>query len=895
MTQRQGVLSRAARPWQWWALLAVIAMVSLHAVRPTGSLGEWTYLAAAVGAAVIAWVGASQAADRLVGRLVALGVSLSALGDVIYQLLVWSGDEPDVSVADIGWLGAYVALGAALFHVLRRKSRGQSAFLDAMLDVAVLAVLILLIEWEIAVESLVADGSSPIVSRVVWALYPAGDAVILALVARTIATRNRVSGMFLLAAGALCWFVSDFVFLLTADAYDFGVWLDTGWLVGALLLAASTWRGIGHTQRVNQQRPGAGSIAIAMLPLLVPGLFEVFGWVNGTDANPLPLVMTTVALVVLAWLRSLRLYREEARARELVRDRERYFSAVAANSSDAVLVLDADGLIRNDAPQFADLVGSSDQVIIGSRVSAFVTPADLPEAEAIFARALAAPGHVLEAELEVARNDGRRLWLAVRVVNLLADTAVNGIVINLHDVTNRKLAEKELEHQAFHDALTGLPNRALFADRVGQALRRDRRTTLGAAVIYLDVDNFKGVNDSLGHEAGDDLLCEVGRRLQQSVRAGDTVTRLGGDEFAILIEQSTRPREEAEEVARRVLTALQLPMEAGTQMLAVSASLGMAVAETGSTSSSLLRDADVAMYRAKASGRGRAVLYEPGMRSALVERLRLETDLVLALDNNELRLVYQPVVTLDAGDVVGFEALLRWDHPELGLVAPDRFIPIAEETGLIVPIGRWVLEKACAQLAQWQRDIPGCAELSMAVNVSGRQIASPELTTHVAEALTTNRLDPHSLTLEMTETVLVQDSDIATRRLEELHRMGVRLAIDDFGTGYSSLSYLRRFPVDILKVDRSFVSMITDATVTPAIVRGLLDLGRTLGLETVAEGVEDVLQRDALHKQGCDLAQGFLFAKPLTPADARNLLSDTHLDRASVGIPPRVLVERPLL
>ncbi|MDP9224244.1 MAG: EAL domain-containing protein, partial [Actinomycetota bacterium] len=515
------------------------------------------------------------------------------------------------------------------------------------------------------------------------------------------------------------------------------------------------------------------------------------------------------------------------------------------------------------------------------------------EVEALFARALAAPGHVLEAELEVTRNDDRRMWLAVRMVNMLTDAAVQGVVINLHDVTNRKLAEIELEHQAFHDALTGLPNRALFADRVGQALRRDRRTTLGAAVIYLDLDNFKGVNDSLGHEAGDDLLCEIGRRLQQSVRAGDTVTRLGGDEFAILIEQSTRPRDEAEEVARRVLQAFQLPVTAGTQMLAVSASLGMAVAEAGSTSSSLLRDADVAMYRAKASGRGRAVFYEPGMRDALVERLHFETDLVHALDNGELRLVYQPVVTLDAGAVVGFEALLRWDHPELGLIAPDRFIPIAEETGLIVPIGRWVLEKACAQLAQWQQDIPGCTELSMAVNVSGRQIASPDLTAHVAEALTTNRVDPHSLVLEMTETVLVQDSDIAARRLEELHELGVRLAIDDFGTGYSSLSYLRRFPIDILKVDRSFVSMITDATATPAIVRGLLDLGRTLGLETVAEGVEGVLQRDALHQQGCDLAQGFLFSRPLTPADARNLLSNAPLDRPTLGVPPRVLVEPP--
>jgi diguanylate cyclase (GGDEF)-like protein/PAS domain S-box-containing protein len=880
MMERRRALLRVARRWQPWALLAVLGAVSLHFTHPTGRLGECTYLLAGSGAAIVAWFGAARASDRTVGRLVALGVSLSALGDLIYQVLVWSGGQPDVSIADIAWLGAYVALGAALFQVLRRKSNGHSALLDALLDVAVLAVLVLLVEWEIAVESLVADGSSPVFSRVVWALYPACDALMIALVVRTMATRNRISGMFLLAVGALCWLLSDFGFLIASAAGNLGVWLDTGWLIGALLLATSTWRGIGQAQSLNQHRPGAGSIAVAMLPLFVPSLFELVGWAKGTDPNPLPLAAATVALVVLAWLRGLRLHAEEARARELVRDRERYFSAVAANSSDAVLVLDTDGLIRNDAAQFAHLVGSADKVTIGSRVPAFLTPVDIPEVQALFERALAAPGHVLEAELQVTRNDGRTMWLAARMVNMLADAAVEGVVINLHDVTKRKLAEIELEHQAFHDALTGLPNRVLFADRVGQALRRDRRTMLGAAVIYLDLDNFKGVNDSLGHEAGDELLCEIGQRLQQSVRAGDTVTRLGGDEFAILIEQSNRPLDEAEEVARRILQAMQLPVTAGTQMLAVSASLGIAVAEPGSTSSSLLRDADVAMYRAKASGRGRAVLYEPGMRNALIERLQLETDLVHALDRGELRLVYQPVVTLEAGTVVGFEALLRWDHPELGLVAPDRFIPIAEETGLIVPIGRWVLGQACTQLAQWQHDIPGCNKLSMAVNVSGRQIASPDLIAHVTESLDASRVDPHALILEMTETVLVQDSDIATRRLDELHDLGVRLAIDDFGTGYSSLSYLRRFPVDILKVDRSFVSMITDATSTPAIVRGLLDLGRTLGLETVAEGVEDLVQRNALHEQGCDLAQGYLFARPLTPHDAQSLLNAASLDQA---------------
>jgi diguanylate cyclase (GGDEF)-like protein len=458
-------------------------------------------------------------------------------------------------------------------------------------------------------------------------------------------------------------------------------------------------------------------------------------------------------------------------------------------------------------------------------------------------------------------------------VNLIDDPDVRGVVVNVHDKTSRKQAEQELAHQAFHDSLTGLPNRALFSDRVGQALRRDRRTKLHAAVVYLDLDGFKSVNDTLGHDAGDSLLCEVGRRLLRAVRAGDTVTRLGGDEFAILIEESEHPLQEAQRVARRLLQSLGVPVEVDSQLLMVSASIGIAVADDEATPSSMLRDADVAMYRAKATGKGRYVVYEPEMRTAAVERLRLETDLVTALDDGEFRLDYQPVVSMSTGYVQGFEALLRWHHPELGVIAPQKFIPIAEQNGLIVPIGRWVLGQACRQVAQWRHELPESRDLTIAINVSGRQIASPDLVEHVAQAIFDSGLPPEALVLEMTESVLVEDAQLAARRLQELRDLGVRLAIDDFGTGYSSLSYLRQFPVDILKVDRSFVAMITDPGTVPAIVRGLLDLGRTMGLETVAEGVEDGVQREALLSQGCELAQGYLFARPLSLSDAWALLA----------------------
>jgi predicted signal transduction protein with EAL and GGDEF domain len=358
-----------------------------------------------------------------------------------------------------------------------------------------------------------------------------------------------------------------------------------------------------------------------------------------------------------------------------------------------------------------------------------------------------------------------------------------------------------------------------------------------------------------------------------AVRTGDAVTRLGADEFAVLIEQSSRPLDEAEEVTRRVLQALEVPIEVESQFVTVSASVGIAVADAESTASSLLRDADVAMYRAKLTGRGRSVVFEPAMRAAAMERLRLETDLVHALVANQFRMEYQPVVSLQTNLVVGFEALLRWDHPDLGIVPPDKFIPIAEDTGLIVQIGRWVLGEACRQAARWREELPGSGDVSMAVNVSGRQIASPNLVQHVAQSLAASGLAPEALILELTETVLVHEADLAAHRLEELQGLGVRLAVDDFGTGYSSLSYLRQFPFDILKVDKSFVATITDADAIPAIVRGLLELGRTLGLDTVAEGVENIVQRDALQAHGCDLAQGFLFARPMTPMAAGGLLA----------------------
>jgi diguanylate cyclase (GGDEF)-like protein len=430
--------------------------------------------------------------------------------------------------------------------------------------------------------------------------------------------------------------------------------------------------------------------------------------------------------------------------------------------------------------------------------------------------------------------------------------------------------------QAFHDALTGLPNRALFLDRLEHALARARRGQTALAVLFVDLDRFKLINDTIGHAAGDELLVQAGRRLRAAVREADTPARFGGDEFAIMLEDN-EGTPDATLVAQRVIDALQVPFDVGGREVFVSASVGIATSHAGhEDAAELLRNADVAMYRAKHEGSGGYHIFEPGMQVALMERLELEADLQRAVEQHEFTLVYQPIMPLDGPAMSGFEALIRWSHPTRGLVSPAEFIPLAEETGLILPIGRWVLHQACQQAAQWQLEYPTDPPRTVSVNLSGRQLQQAGLVEEVAHALTASRLDPACLILEITESVLIQDTEATIAKLAELKGLGVRVAIDDFGTGYSSLSYLRQLPVDILKVDKSFIDGVQESPEASALARAIIRLGRTLSLQTVAEGIEESTQLDALRKMQCDLGQGYLFAKPLSSTELKELLSATQ-------------------
>jgi diguanylate cyclase (GGDEF)-like protein/PAS domain S-box-containing protein len=444
----------------------------------------------------------------------------------------------------------------------------------------------------------------------------------------------------------------------------------------------------------------------------------------------------------------------------------------------------------------------------------------------------------------------------------------------LGDVVERQLTDDDIRHRALHDPLTGLPNRLLFLDRLGQATERQRRRrdTL-TAVLALDLDRFKLVNESLGHRAGDELLAAAAPRLKQAVRSSDTVARFGGDEFGILLEDITG-EQDAIDMAERIAGVFARPFVLDGTEHFVTTSIGIALAEGGERAEDLLRDADAAMHRAKERGRARYELFDEALRGRALSRLRVENDLRRALERDELTLHYQPLVSLPDRRMVSVEALVRWDHPQRGRISPVDFIPVAEENGLIEPIGRWVLEHACRQAAEWCRERPDTAPLTMSVNLSAAQVANPALTETVATALRVSGLDPACLALELTESMLVADNEELWETLVALKALGVRLVLDDFGTGYSSLSYLTRLPLDALKVDRSFVDGLGTEPRDTAVTEAIVAMSRALSLRVVGEGAETELQVAELARLGCDFVQGFHFSRPVGADEIARMLAE---------------------
>ena len=547
---------------------------------------------------------------------------------------------------------------------------------------------------------------------------------------------------------------------------------------------------------------------------------------------------------------------------------EARFGSLVRHASDLITVIGLDGAISYQSPSIERLLGYAPSDVTGRPFAELVHPSDGGRVLQMLADGAAIAGdqpHVLQCAL--VHRDGTPQQFEVNYTNLLEDEHVGGIVLNCRDISERKAFEEQLTHQAFHDPVTGLANRALFAERVRHAIARSRREHNRIAVVFLDLDDFKTINDSLGHAAGDEVLAEVAKRLATSVRASDTAARFGGDEFALLLEDIDGV-DEAADTAERVLECLAVPMRVGHKELSLRCSIGISVVSEDAPGGAeeLIRDADAAMYRAKRDGKGSYRMFEPEMHQGVLARLELRTDLQRAIATEQLELHYQPVVRLDNGGICGVEALLRWRHPERGMIPPDQFIPLAEETGLIIPIGRWVLREGCRQARRMRDALPRDAALTMSINLSVKQLQHSDVIADVGDAVREAGIDPSALTLEITETVLMADTDLAVTRLRELKALGVNLALDDFGTGYSSLSYLSRFPVDILKMDRSFLR--DGATPeTSALTSAVLALGTTLSLRVVAEGIEILEQRNSLRDLGCEFGQGFFFAHPMD-ADA---------------------------
>ena len=794
-----------------------------------------------------------------------------------YYELVQGREVPFPSMADLGYLLAVpLALGAILAFF--SPPVGWTSRVRAMVDGLIVAASFLLISWETALGSVYRGGQGGPVKQAIALAYPLGDVMIISVVVLVAGRSRSVARLPLVWIGAalVALAVSDsaFAYLTQMGDYATGNPVDAGWVAGYLILLLAALKPYSGAPGVEQRGQRERTLLPYIPVLIALGLVGVRA-ARGSVLEGF-LLWNALALFFIVVVRQMLTLREnrslthdletkvEERTHEL-QSSERRFRSLIRNASDVVCIVEDDAAIRYVSASIERMFGWSPNALKDRNLPDILHPGDAPRMLAFIASIAGQQnGQPLMAEFRLRHfSEG---WRDVEVfgTNLVEDQAVQGLVLNIRDISERKAFEAELEHQAFHDPLTGLPNRVLFRDRVEQALAGQHRDGGWVAVLFLDVDDFKNVNDSLGHRAGDSVLQEVARRLDECQRAVDTAARMGGDEFGVLV-RSFEKETDVVEIAERLISALSTSMPVDGRQISIRPNIGIAFgnddARAPSDADELLRDADVAMYMAKEQGRGGYQIFQPEMHSRALARLELKTDLERALDAGEFTLRYQPVMDLARADLAGMEALVRWEHPSRGTVPPLDFIPLVEDTGLIVPLGHHVLTQACKWAAHMQQACPRDPPLWVSVNVSARQLQREELVDEVRGVLEQAAIAPSSLILELTESVAMKDTEVTIRRMDALRALGVRLAIDDFGTGYSSLNYVRQLPVDILKIDRSFVAdpspEVTE--MTAAIVR----LAEIFKLQVVPEGIETELQLKHLQEMHCAFGQGFYFAKPL--------------------------------
>jgi diguanylate cyclase (GGDEF)-like protein/PAS domain S-box-containing protein len=840
-----------------------------------------TALAAAAGCAV--------AVVRRGGRI---RFAWAALGLGILGSVLPSGAAPGTGSFGHLILVAFVAV--SLFAVPRPRPSRLSR-LRGVVDALLIATSLLVSCYNFVLQPAMAADAALSPS------HPLAD-VLLGSVALSALARCRrgypgVAVLLMTGVATLLMAVADAT-AVRLRAESLGGWLVVTavvYLAGhALVLVAAVHasRSRLDEMKIVQETAAHRRNASVLLPyvVVVSTLLAGFVWVAaggvmtqlGTWCRFLSIFLIVVReAILLADNRGLARRLEErvaARTAEL-QGREQRFRALVEQSSDSLAILEADSTVRYQSSSIERIFGYPVEALVGRRLIETSGRRAGAVIEAAIGEVVGVPGASITFPVTLRHADGVRRLAEMTITNLLDDPYVKGLVFNTRDVSEAKELQNQLRHEAYHDALTGLVNRSLFRERLGAAVAR-HESRERVAILFLDLDGFKEINDSLGHAAGDQLLVQVAARLLVAVSGDHTVARLGGDEFAVIVEspESDAPAgavagalagalADAEVIAGAILAALDVPFILEGREVHAGAGIGIASAAQADDIEQLQRNADLAMYRAKDAGGGVFAAYHPRMHDALMQRLELARDLRTALDRDELTLHYQPTVNLRTGEIVGFEALVRWNHPERGLVPPLDFIGVAESTGLIVPLGRWVLTEACRQAVAWDRP------LKMAVNVSVRQFEAGDLAATVSAVLAETGMPPHLLTLEMTESVLLTDTDENLARIVALKSLGVRLAMDDFGTGYSSLAYLRRFPMDVLKIDRSFVDRLGGDTEDEALVRTIVSLGRRFGMCTVAEGIENAAQLAVLRDMGCDYAQGYYLSRPLPAAAATALLT----------------------
>jgi diguanylate cyclase (GGDEF)-like protein/PAS domain S-box-containing protein len=812
-------------------------------------------------------------------RWLSWSLTLFWLGDAAFlaQKVALAGGQVGSSPADALYLASYPL---AVLALLTGSSRPLAASERAAfwLDTSIITLSAATLAWHVFVQPTLSGRRGA--EELTAVGYVLCDAVLLLVVAIGVLGRGTPQrGLLLLGLAFLIRLVANSLY-----------WVDVllgppGWAGQAaaiaynvfwLAFAAAAWWQARETRLRRHQAapaPPAHSALASWLPTAAAavGYLVLAGSVVARLSLEFGfLVFAGVALTASVLARQVVAVREAAgaSAARAARANEARFRSLVQNTSDIVLVVGSDGRIRYHTPSAERFLGSEGGRIVGTPLADLVRPDEREVLSRLLEEAVRRPGSTPSAEWRLRWSDGSWRWVEAQAKSVPDDPNLGGVILTLRSVHEHKQLEARLVHQAFHDPLTSLVNRMLLAERLAHALMRSRRAGEPVTVLFVDLDDFKNVNDSLGHATGDLILVELARRLLGCVRSGDTAARLGGDEFAVLLESGGVSA--ALQVAERVHEAVRRPFLAAGREIVLGASIGVASSASGVDSSGdLLRNADVAMYRAKQAGKSRVVVFEPSMQAAVRERLDLEEELRGALRRREMHLLYQPIVELASGRIVGVEGLLRWQHRSRGRLCPADFFPAAEAAGVMPALGRWSIVQACSAACTWPAGDP----LIVCVNIAPGLLAAGDLVTEVVQAVAATGLPSERLVLELTEGAAVEDAPATFAALRALRALGVRIAIDDFGTGYSSLSYLRQIPADILKLDRVFVEGLAgDDREAHKLARGILDLARALGKLVIAEGIEHEAQAERLLELGCTLGQGFRYSTPVDLADLSALL-----------------------